>query len=346
MVAGPVADERLASLRRAKLRALVRDGLAVDVGGLVDGPLRGGATLTEPGGDGGWVLVDDGALAGLGAALAWAQRHGRGRVDVLLDGPAGVAARAAGRAAAFAHPATAVWRVDGRTLTPAEPSPGGAEAPGEVPPGELADLLAAHGVDPVAEGGVLRGEVLGLEVARAERAPLEEGGGWRLAVGVGRHDREARAELRPGQDVGAALDEVVAVVRAHRVADAPRHPANLLAWERWLRAVLVAHPELAGAAGLTPVASLSRPDDLRQAAPAAALGTGLAGGELLVVASTGIDLDLVPTAVELRAVHAPGAQLVVVVPEGDDHPITRALAAQLRQPAEVRTVPRGWAALL
>jgi hypothetical protein len=36
---------------------------------------------------------------------------------------------------------------------------------------------------------------------------------------------------------------------------------------------------------------------------------------------------------------------VVAVPPGDDHPVTRMLAADLRDPAEVTTVTAGWRGL-
>jgi len=38
----------------------------------------------------------------------------------------------------------------------------------------------------------------------------------------------------------------------------------------------------------------------------------------------------------------PGARLLLAVPERDDHPVTRALAAQLRSPAEVVAVSGDW----
>jgi hypothetical protein len=62
----------------------------------------------------------------------------------------------------------------------------------------------------------------------------------------------------------------------------------------------------------------------------------------VAVASTGIDLDLLPTAADLRLAHAPSARLVVVVPERDAHPVTRALASSLVDPAEVVALPGDW----
>ena len=61
-----------------------------------------------------------------------------------------------------------------------------------------------------------------------------------------------------------------------------------------------------------------------------------------MVCSVGIDLDLVPAAAEARLALDPEADLVLVVPERDDHPMTRALAERLRMRAEVRTVVGDW----
>ena len=74
-------------------------------------------------------------------------------------------------------------------------------------------------------------------------------------------------------------------------------------------------------------------------------GTGVDRDErpLVVVCSTGIDLDAVPAAADARLADGrPGCRVVVAVPPGDDHPVTRALAADLRDPAEVLTVSARW----
>jgi hypothetical protein len=70
------------------------------------------------------------------------------------------------------------------------------------------------------------------------------------------------------------------------------------------------------------------------------------GDEVVVVCSTGVDPDLVPTAADARRLYQPDARLAIVVPEGDDHPVTVALAGALARPASVRTVPRGWEGLI
>jgi hypothetical protein len=283
-----------------------------------------------------------------GPALAWAWRRGVDDPHVLVEAgspvgssPAsGVIAR---RAETLANPPH-VWDVRGRGLAraaaaevlPVDPDP--ADTGSDPRLAAFRDLLRQHGAEPVFEHGVLRGEVLGLEVARVV--------GDQLQVGVGRHDRLARAEMYPDQDLGVALDEAVAAVRARRRPGQPRHPANTLARGRWLRSIVCARPELVGARELVAVAPPLPWFDLPEAAAAPACGTSsLAGSPLLVVCSVGVELDLIPTAGDSRLLHQPDARLVVVVPEGDDVPVTRALAGALAEPAEVRVVPRGWEAL-
>jgi hypothetical protein len=302
-----------------------------------------------------WVLIDDGVVSRFGPALALADSRGAASLEVLVEeavpGAASVIAR---RAAEMASPA-GVWWLSGREVQRAEPAPADPESaglasaggdvaePAQEPVGlggdsSLAALLIAHGAEPVFEHGVLRGEVLGLEVARVI--------GGELVVGVGRHDRNARLEMRPGEDAGAALDEAVAAVRARRRFGAARHPANTLARSRWLRVVVCARPPLVGASSLSVVAPPLPWFDLPEAGAAPCVGSLADGSPAVVVCSVGVDLDLVPTAADCRALYRPGARLLVVVPEGDDVPVTRRLAAALARPAEIVTVRRDWESLL
>jgi hypothetical protein len=216
--------------------------------------------------------------------------------------------------------------------------------------------LVTHGAEVVLEYGVIAGEVRGLEVARvipsSSALGLDPTSGWQVAVGVGHHDREARDEMHPGEPLADSLDRVVSLVRRLRVAGAVRHPANTLARERWLRSVLVAHPGMVGAAELFPVPPPRPRADLRLPAPAPAAGADLDGAPMVAVASVGVDLDFVPAAAEARLswdlarpAGTPAARLVLVVPQGDDYPVTRELAAELVAPAEIVTVPRDWDSL-
>jgi len=241
------------------------------------------------------------------------------------------------RAAAFDAPPD-VWRVDGTALTAAEPDPLPPEPPLDPGVAPFADVIRAAGAEPVVEHGVLRGEVLGLEVARAvvdEHGPV-------LEVGVGKHDRQAQGMVHGDEPTGDALARVVAMVEGHRRGEAPHHPYNRLAPERWLRAQAVADPSMVGAASLAPVPSPVDVDDLRKPAPAPAAGVDLEGRPVLAVFSTGVDVDLVPAAVDARIADGRNPRLVIVVPERDDHPYLRSLAEALRDPAEVMTVANDW----
>lgn len=329
----------------------------------------GGAALLDRAGRRGFVLIDDGSVRSLGSALFWAYGQSVEELHLLVEtSPARSRASAAGAAESRGAPAAGasdggdsqlaagliarragewrnpprVWAVEGREVVTAEAVP----APPEVSPDPelngLARILADHGAEPTFESGILRGEVLGLEVARS----VAVAGGFGLSVGVGRHDREARAEMAPDQDPAVALDEVVATVRALRRCGAPRHPANLLARERWLRRVLIAHPELVGAARLAPVGAAvpPAPDSSISSGPASAacIGEDFDGMVVVVACSTGIDVDLVPSGADVRACRARSARLVLAVPAGDDHPLTHRLAAALSEPATVVTVTRDW----
>ena len=183
-----------------------------------------------------------------------------------------------------------MWSVDGRKLVAAVPAASFTYDDPPVPDGadSFARILSDHGAEVIVEHGVLRGEVLGLEVARVVDGRLE--------VGVGRHDRSARAEMYPWEEVGVALDRAVHAVRDRRRPDQPRHPADTLARGRWLRAVICARPSLAGAVSLALVAPPLPWFDLPEAGAAPCLGAAADGTPLLAVCSVGVDVDLVPTA--------------------------------------------------
>ena len=331
------ADRRHALLT-TKLTALVTAGWgtdALDDAGRTAVPFPGGAGLSA--GGTGWLLVEDAPARALGPALLWARRAGVDRLHLLVEAEAGGLAR---RATTFAS-APQVWQVEGRTVTLAAPEPIGRAPRLDGEASSWVDRLRAAGAEPVVEAGVLTGEALGLEVARV----VCDAEGSRLEVGVGKHDRHARRAMGGDVPTHAALAAAVASVREHRRAGAPHHPLNRLASERWLRAVLVERPGQVGAAHLAPVPSPVARDDLRQHAPAPAAGVDEQGRRLLVVCSSGIDLDLVPAAADARLADGRGPRLVLVLPECDDHPVHRSLSGLLIEPAEVRTVPDDWRSL-
>ena len=294
-------------------------------------PYPGGAALVR--GDEGWVLLEDGAPGGLGGALAWADGRGVDALHVLTGAKAGRLARRA----ALLDPEPTVWQIVGRTLIRAAPEPRPNANP--LPPAvsALRRVIEEAGADAVEEFGGLTGEVAGLEVCRAA---VDDGGIARLEVGIGVHDREAFRLLHGEGAPGPALRDVVAQVAPHRRPGAPPHALNRLARERALRARLVADPPLIGLSVLTPAPPPVPRANLADPVPCVAMGIADDGEPVVVVCSTGIDLDLVPFAADARdALARPGTGLILAVPEGDDHPVTRRLAGRLAAPAAVVTVP-------
>ena len=323
----------------AKARTLVADHLGIDSSGAGDdlrpGPFPGGAAVRAR--DSGWVLLDERAHRGLGPALAWAEREGVDRLHLLTEdrGAAGVLAR---RGGAFTR-SPAVWVVVDRKLTPAEPA--GFPAPIEPPAvaREVAGLLHDAGVEVTVEHGRIRGEVRGLEVARVA---VDDDGSARVEVGVGRHDREAFTMVHGDLPTTEALASVVASVETHRRPDARAHPLRRLAPEGWLRWRLVEEPALVGLAELRPAEPTVARESVKDTAAAVAVGSTHAGETVVVACSVGIDLDVVPAGADARMAIAPDARLLVVVPERDDHPVTRRMAAALVHPAEVVALPGDW----
>jgi hypothetical protein len=342
-VTSALGAERRVALRGAKLNALVvgRWGPA----DRVSHTLGAAVALAGPGPTA-WVLADEAPERTLGPALVWADRQGVDDLHILVGGTDDAAATVARQSALFAPPAPQVWAVTGTTLAPAAPDPP-ARQPGAAAAPELVDLLIDAGLEVVAEGGVVRGEVNGLEVARIVEGETSAGvpiAEPQLEVGVGKADRELTAMVHGELAPVDQLARVVGIVREHRRSGAPRHPLNQLVPERWLRAVLCRSPGIVGLAALRPAPGVRPRTNLTERDIAIATGTAADGKPVVVACSVGIALDLVPTAADAREALEPSAGLLLALPERDDHPGTRRLAARLRTPAEVVPIPGDWRA--
>lgn len=310
--------------------------VAMKLGALVRAHAGSGEIPTPEGFGGGagvvvggtaWVLLDERPADRLGAAIAWAVRHGATGVHVLADRGTGQLAR---RCAGWRLPIT-VSHVEGRDLVAAAPEALPMAALVTAEHRSFLPVIIAGGADPVDEHGVLSGEVRGLEVCRVVDDPMS--GAARLEVGVGAHDREIFQMLHGDRPTVEALRDVVATVASHRAPGTPGHPLNRLAASRAVRARVVERPSLIGAAIISVVAPPYPRPNLKDELPCVALAE-IDGVSTAVVCSVGIDLDVVPYAVDAIASMAqlPVAACVIVAPERDIVDIQRRLADLVRTP--------------
>jgi hypothetical protein len=322
-----VSSQR-ARLNAVKLRVLVAEHTGGDVAAEVAEFEPGGALVH---GGAAWVLLDEQPATRLGAALAWALRQHVERLHVIAGAGTGVLARRAGE---FDLPIE-VWHAEGRALLPAVAEP---HAPVPKLPAHhesFRGLIIEGGATPLVEHGALVGEVAGLEVCRVVDDPYLDT--TRLEVGIGAHDREAFSMLHGDVPSVESLARVVGVVARHRRVGAPQHPLNTLAAERFLRWQIEHQPDLVGAARVTPAEPPVPRENLKDPVPCVATGATPDGAALVVVCSSGVELDLVPYAADARLAHCqPGVdtRLVVVTPLRDRLPVIVEIAGRLRQSCE------------
>lgn len=340
--------ELRARLLGVKLKALVGDHLGSPLDVEPQG-FRSGAGLVVDGRA--WVLIDGDASRSLGGAVAWAIRHDAASLDVIAESATGLLAR---RAGFFSLPIS-IWFAEKRLLLPVVAEP---HSPQRAPSAEHTDLVAtieAGGAEPNIEHGVVTGEVRGLEVCRVVDEPtigrlidigeIELSGqlgepGVRLEVGVGANDREAFQLLHGDLPTIEALSGVVESVRQHRSADAPQHPLNRMAPERFLRWNAASAPASLGMATIEPVAAPVPRPSMKDQAPAVALGSDVDGAQHVLVFSNGVDLDLVPFALDAHASLAASGRaelesaITLVLRESDLVAITRDIAAHATAPIE------------
>lgn len=344
--ASPTDDDRRGRLLGIKLRALVGDHL----GRTIDAEpatLAGGAALQVD--DAAWILIDGGAARSFGAALAWSIRNGASSLHVVVEHDSGLLAR---RARGCSFPVT-VWFAQDRVLLPVVPEP--LAVPATPVPDHLAfvDVIEGAGATAVVEHGVVVGEVRGLEVCRvvdqptvghfAELgdveipAPVDHwSGGVLLEVGVGANDREAFRMLHGDIPAVEALAAVVDSVLEHRSTDAPQHPLNRLAQERFLRWQLEQDPAVVGMVEVTAVEPPQPRPNLKDPIPCVARGKAADGSEASIVCSAGVDLDLVGFVADVQEMF--DLPVVVALRSRDAVAITRDLLGLLSTPVDVRLV--------
>lgn len=324
---GHPESERRSALLSVKLRALVRDhlGLVDDPTGSVE-PFALGAAFRAD--DALWILVDGDASRSLGPVLAWAGTGNQPMtlpINLLVERDSGVLVR---RARLIDAPVT-VWHVEDRRLLPAVPDP--YPEPSIIDPrhGAFVELIRQAGAEPLIEHGVVIGEVRGLEMCRVVDDAVT--GDVRLEVGMGRHDREAFAMVHGDLPTKEAMRQVIDAVLPHRSDGADPHPFNKFGAERLLRWRAMQNPSSVGLTSLSPVDPPVIRANVKDPLPCVARGSDEVGNEAAVVFVHGIDLDVVPFAVD-AAVGA-GLDRAIVVARDKD------IVSSIRTMARAAAIP-------
>jgi len=287
--------ERRSRLLSLKLRALVREhlGLESDPQGTPEVFSLGAAFISD---DAVWTLIDGDATRALGPTLAWASRHQR-ELHVLVEQDSGVLAR---RASYFNAPIT-VWHVNEKSLLPAVVEPHVQRVEPDPTHLALMPLIASSGADAVVEHGVVVGEVRGLEMCRVVNDSVT--GEARLEVGMGVNDREAFAMVHGEMPTEEALRTVIEAVQVHREPGAMVHPFNQFGAERLHRWHALQNPHSVGFIDLAPADPPVMRTNLKDPVPCVALGTTQGGSRAVAVFANGIDLDVVPFALDAADMH-------------------------------------------
>lgn len=295
-------------------------GLTSDPQGTPEVFSPGAAFLTD---EDVWVLIDGDATRSLGATLAWATRFER-PIQLLVERDSGVVAR---RAQFFSASLT-VWHVDEKTLLPAVPEP---HLPAVEPAAShvaLMSLISSSGADAVVEHGIVVGEVRGLEMCRVvDDATTGEA---RLEVGMGVNDREAFAMVHGEMPTEQALRTVIDAVAIHREPGAMVHPFNQFGAERLHRWRALQNPQSVGFESLQPANPPVKRTNLKDPVPCVAVGKTIDGQNAVAVFVNGVDLDVVPFAVDAADLH--NVERSVVVARDQD------VTTSLRRIADLSTV--------
>ena len=247
-----------------------------------------------------------------GPAVRWTRAHQADRLELLALDHGADLARRADLLSGSTHPRLRVWDADGAETTLASARPVAEPPDLAADVWSLGGIISEAGARPIDDHGLLIGEVAGLEVARV----VDGDDGPIIELGVGQADRELNQLIHRGAAVDAELRRVIAAVVDLRQAGS-HHPLARLGRGRWLRSMILDEPALVDAVDLRPLVPLRPRSSLISNDPSAAWGTSADGSPLIVVATTGVDLDLVPEAADYRQRTDPTASIVLAMPKRD-----------------------------
>ncbi|MEE2682544.1 MAG: hypothetical protein VYD77_01255 [Actinomycetota bacterium] len=202
---------------------------------------------------------------------------------------------------------------------------------------DFKELLKASGCDVVQEHGVLKGEIKGLEVARVV---INDEGQQVLRVGVGAYDQEAHKIFDSQQTPEEKLFRIVSQVMEYRNQKSEPHPLNRAARAKWMIAEIIATSENFDLEEVQPLSMLEEIDTVTESHPAAAIGrTG--AGSVLIVASSGIDLQTIPVAAGLL-VSTGAEEIWIALSPKDRHPAIINAARYLKAPSRFIEINEPW----
>jgi hypothetical protein len=280
-----------------------------------------------------WVLESDQTtgVAAMSAALAWLVSRSVGtvsRLALIARHAPGVAARRLQNVGV----ASRVFEIVEHGIVPVEPAPHlpfVEPVPRHV---KLAEMFTLAGADIVVEYGVVAAEVAGLEVARI----TEEDGVPTIRIGVGIHDQETFRLMHGDTATVDQLRDVVGTVGDRRKPGAAPHPLNLLARERAMRHQASLDPSSLGLKELFVAEPPVRRMNLKDDVPCCAIGRDSVGEPVVATFASGVNLDLVPFAVDARDRLLPGARVVVVTESRNIIAVQRRIAGLVGTPVEFR----------
>lgn len=301
-------------------------------------PIGPGVVGTAASDDGlvGWVMLYPGGDATAGAVVGWAASAGVQRLHVLFD-PGERGTDQPGRygpgtwARLLSYVGATMWRARPDSVDAVAPAPMPAVVP--APTGPAAESFIALcrevGIDAVAEEGLWRGEVRGLEIVRQR---VDDPAAF--DVGIGRFDQEI-ARVTAAADPYVAVQRVADLVKLHRSVETPLHPMAQLCRERWMRwAWLQAHDNADAVGPVQPRLSLRDPA-ICGARPGGAI-------QSLRVFTTGTDPDAILQAADL-AVRVGTTDVVVEVPDPTFARLAQRIADTLDNPPNIDIVRPPWA---
>lgn len=299
MTSVPADSERRSRLLSLKLRALVRDHFPSVTGESIADELETlpfplGAALVSA--DTAWLLIDGDASRALGPSVAWtlSRSPGISTMHLLAEVGSGILARRA--QLLNDNIAVTVWHTKERDILQALPEPPLPSVLAASSHLEFVDIIRGAGADPLVEHGVVVGEVRGLEICRV--TDDADTGVVRLEVGMGAHDREAFAMVHGDLPTASALSDVVSSVSVHRADGAAPHPLNMFGAERLLRARVIEDPSIVDCKSVIAAEPPVARTNVKDPVPCVAMGENAEGERQILVFVSGVDLDVVPFALD------------------------------------------------